>query len=239
MTDDHDRTITKTITSCPASSTTTSSKSHTKTTSSKPVPTHSIKSCYKKAALTQYWVPKEGDKDMLNDGTIVTLTGSKKKKLVTDDGKMIAKVSKTTYEKFQMEGTGLLESGILVNLASSDDTFEKVDRKEAPYGLGNTDGSTLTPWISVASNDLKHGTILHIKELDGVELPNGRVHNGCVRVDDEGWSFGGCQLDWFVLQFSAYQTLVDLVPEKVTVTAQDCEIKNYVTEQDKNWAVLH
>jgi hypothetical protein len=68
------------------------------TISALPLSTRSLKSCYKKATLTQYWIPKEGDKDMLNDGKIVTLSGLKSKTLKTKNGKTIAKVSKTTYE---------------------------------------------------------------------------------------------------------------------------------------------
>lgn len=197
-----------------------------------------LKSCYKKATLTQYWIPKEGDKDMLNDGKTVTLTGSKSKTLKTDSGSTIAKVSKTTYEKFQMEGTGLLSNGVMVNLDSSKDTFMKVDRNEHPYGLGSDDDVSLVPWVSVASNDVKRGTKLYIKELDGVKLPDGKTHNGCVRVDDEGWSFSGCQLDFFVLQYTAYQKLEDILPDKVTVTQKSCKILNYVTSSVEKWAVL-
>jgi hypothetical protein len=137
-----------------------------------------------------------------------------------------------------MEGTGLLKSGTMVNLDSGKDTFLKVDRKESPYGLGSDDDNHLVPWVSVASNDLKQGTTLYIKQLDGVTLPDGKKHNGCVRVDDEGWSFGSCQLDFFVLQFSAYQKLENLLPEKVTVTEKSCTIQNYVTSSVKKWAVL-
>lgn len=46
----------------------------------------------------RYWIPKEGSKDMLNDGTIVSLTGPARYSLRTSSGKLIAKVSKTTYE---------------------------------------------------------------------------------------------------------------------------------------------
>lgn len=64
-----------------------------------PLAARSIKSCYKKnARLTQYWIPKEGDKDMLNDGKVVTLSGSKTKKLKTGSGKTIAKVAPVTYD---------------------------------------------------------------------------------------------------------------------------------------------
>lgn len=196
-----------------------------------------IPKCYKKVRITQYWIPKEGEVDMTNDGGKVTLDGSKTKSLKTDNGKLIAKVSKTTYEKFQMEGTGLLKSGIMVNLGSSTDSFMKLNRGETPYGLGsNSEG--LVPWVSVAANDIKRGTTLFIKELDGLKLPDGKTHNGCVRVDDEGWSLSGCQIDFFVLQFSAYKTLTKTIPESVTVEERSCKIQSYVTTAVKKWAVL-
>ncbi|CAO3629669.1 unnamed protein product [Mucor hiemalis] len=197
-----------------------------------------ISKCYKKVRITQYWIPKEGDKDMRNDGKTVTLNGSKSKTLKTDNGKYIAKVSKNTYEKFRMEGTGLLKSGLMVNLGSSSDRFLKVDRKKTPYGLG-TDSKGLTPWVSVAANDIKRGTKLYIKQLDGLRLPDGKVHNGCVRVDDEGWSMSGCQIDFFVLQFSAYKVLTKKIPKYITVKEKSsCQIKNYVTSAVQKWAVL-
>jgi len=204
-----------------------------------PLDKRGISSCYKKnARITQYWIPKEGDKDMSNNGNSVTLSGSKTKKLKDRKGKTIASVSKTTFEKFQMEGTGLLKSGTMVNLDSGNSIFMKLDRGKTPYGLGSN-GNRLVPWISVASNDIKKGTKLYIKEMDGLVLPDGKKHNGCVRVDDEGWSMGGCQLDFFVLQFSAYKELTKKIPSKVHVVAKSCTIKDYVTSSVKKWAVLH
>ncbi|KAI9487336.1 MAG: hypothetical protein EXX96DRAFT_552728 [Benjaminiella poitrasii] len=202
-----------------------------------PFDKRALSSCYKQARITQYWIPKEGDVDMTNDGESVRLDGSRTKSLKDKNGKTIAKVSKTTYDKFQMEGTGLLESGIMVNLGSSTDEFLKLDRAKTPYGLGSSSNG-LQPWVSVASNDLERGTTLYVEELDGLKLPDGKVHNGCVRVDDEGWSLDSCQIDFFVLQFSAYEKLVDEIPSKVTVTEKSCEIKDYVTSAVKKWAVL-
>lgn len=196
-----------------------------------------IPKCYKSVRITQYWIPKEGEVDMRNDGSKVTLNGSKTKTLKADNGKVIAKVSKKTYEKFQMEGTGLLESGIMVNLGSSTDSFMKLNRGATPYGLG-TSSEGLVPWISVASNDIKKGTTLYIKELNGVKLPDGKTHNGCVRVDDEGWSLSDCQIDFFVLQFSAYKSLSKTIPDSVTVEEKSCQIQSYVTGAVKKWAVL-
>lgn len=197
-----------------------------------------LKSCYKKATLTQYWIPKEGEKDMLNNGKIVHLTGAKTRRLKTESGATIAKVSSTTYKKFQMEGTGLLSNGVMVNLDSDKNTFMKVNRKKHPYGLGDDDDVSLVPWVSVASNDIKRGTKLYIKELHGVKLPDGKTHNGCVRVDDDGWSFNGCQLDFFVLQFTAYEKLENILPEEVTVTQKNCKILNYITSSVEDWAGL-
>lgn len=137
-----------------------------------------------------------------------------------------------------MEGTGLLKSGVMVNLDDGKDKFMTVDRKKDPYGIGSDDDIALDPWVSVASNDLKRGTTLYVKELDGVKLPDGKTHNGCVRVDDEGWSFEDCQLDFFVLQFSAYQQLDKKIPEDVSVEQKDCKVQNYVTSKVQKWAVL-
>ncbi|KAI9498658.1 hypothetical protein BDB00DRAFT_754716 [Zychaea mexicana] len=197
-----------------------------------------LKSCYKHATLTQYWIPKEGDKDEDNDGHSVSLTGPKTKTLKTSSGKKIAKVSKTTYEKFQMEGTGLLKNGEMVNLDDSKDDFMEVNRKKDPFGIGEDDDVALEPWVSVASNDLDRGTTLYIKDLDGVKLPDGKTHNGCVRVDDEGWSFDDCQLDFFVLSYQDYKKLDDKIGEKVSVEKKKCKVQDYVTKKTKKWAVL-
>ncbi|KAI8094510.1 hypothetical protein BDF21DRAFT_321606, partial [Thamnidium elegans] len=100
--------------------------------------------CHKSSKLTQYWIPKEGEQDMRNDGTSILLDGTKTKKLLTIKGDIIAKVSATTFEKFQMEGTGLLRSGIMVNLDTDINSFIKLDRIITPYGLGTSNG--LVPW---------------------------------------------------------------------------------------------
>ncbi|KAI8886868.1 hypothetical protein K501DRAFT_292614 [Backusella circina FSU 941] len=195
-------------------------------------------SCLSSAKFTQYWIPKEGEQDMSNSGGSMALSGSKTKSLMTSDGSTIAQVSETTYEKLEMEVTGLLSSGVMVNLGSSKEVFVEVDRSSSPYGLGFESHISLEPWVSVASNNLDLGTLLYIKELDGVSLPNGKIHNGCVRVDDVGWGLESCQVDFFVLQFSAFQELSSSFPSTVTATEKSCSVQNYVTSAVQNWAVL-
>ncbi|CEP19697.1 hypothetical protein [Parasitella parasitica] len=196
-----------------------------------------VPGCYNKAEFTQYWIPKEGDNDMTNNGKSITLSGAKTKALKDHKGKTIAKVSKTTYDKFQMEGTGLLLSGTMVNLGSHKNEFEKINRQKTPYGLGTNDNS-LVPWVSVASNDIRKGTTLYIKKLDGVKLPNGMNHNGCVRVDDEGWGLNDCHIDFFVLQFKSYKLLDHILPEHISVVAKSCTPLDYINKSVKKWAVL-
>ncbi|KAI8644282.1 hypothetical protein BD408DRAFT_430697 [Parasitella parasitica] len=206
--------------------------------SASPIEKRRIPGCYsKKAEFTQYWIPKEGDKDMTNNGKTVTLTGAKTRTLKDRKGRTIAKVSKITYEKFQMEGTGLLLSGTMVNLDEGNSIFMKLNRKKTPYGLGSNENS-LVPWVSVAANDIKKGTTLYIKKLDGVKLPDGKVHNGCVRVDDHGWALGGCHIDFFVLQYKAYKLFDSKLPEHVSVVQKPCTILNYINSSVKKWAVL-
>jgi hypothetical protein len=198
----------------------------------------SLSSCLAHAKLTKYWIPKEGEEDMTNDGKSVKLTGSHTKALKTANGDTIAKVSDITWSKFQMEGTGLLSSGVMVNLGINNNVFVKLNRGESPYGLGSQDHINLEPWVSVASNDLEIGTTLYIKELDGVSLPNGKVHNGCVRVDDKGWGLQYCQIDFFVLQFSAFKELSKTMPTTVNASQKSCHVKNYITTAVQKWAVI-
>lgn len=197
----------------------------------------SYKDC-KKIKFTNYWIPKEGEKDMDNDGKIVKLIGKKNKEIKDNNEKVITKVSENTYNKCQMEGTCLLNNGIMINLGKSKNNFEIIDRKKFPYGKGNND-NPLMPFISVASNDLKIGTKILVKELINKKLPNGLVHNGCVRVDDNGWSFNGCQLDFFVLEFQYYKKLN--TPDEINIVFRDknCTLLNYKTKKINNWSILN
>ncbi|KAG2181468.1 hypothetical protein INT44_008281 [Umbelopsis vinacea] len=202
-----------------------------------PLEKRGVSSCYTggKAAFTQYWIPKEGTTDMLNNGKVVQLTGSKNKSLKTPSGHVIAKVSSTTYEKCQMEGTCLLSDGTMINLDEGQNTFLVVNTKQHPYGLGSSDSISLHPWTSIASNDIKKGTTLYIKEIDGIKLPNGMTHNGCVRVDDESWSFNKCQLDWFVLMYETYDEIANKVGEHVKAVESNCKILDYVNQSTEKW----
>ena len=74
--------------------------------------------------------------------------------------------------------------------------------------MGEND-NPLYPFVSVASNMHSVGTTLKIRELENKVMPGtgGQKHNGCVRVDDESWSFDQGQLDFFTGRYPYYQDL--------------------------------
>ena len=81
--------------------------------------------------------------------------------------------------------------------------------------------------MSVAANDLAQGTLLYVSELNNFQLPNGKKHNGCVRVDDQGVNFS-CHIDWFVLSYSYEASVNPNLPENAHVKISNCQVLNYV-----------
>jgi hypothetical protein len=63
------------------------------------------------------------------------------------------------------------------------------------------------------------------------------THNGCVRVDDEGWSLNSCQLDWFVLMYETYAEIANKVGESVKAVPQNCKIIDYVNSTTQKWLI--
>ncbi|KAI7871404.1 uncharacterized protein EV154DRAFT_431555 [Mucor mucedo] len=192
-----------------------------------------LRSCYrgnKKVPFSQYWIPKENEWDETNGGKRVFLGGDIKRRLMDKDNVEVGLVPVDMYEKCRMEGTCLLENGDLINIDSTTDSFIKVGRRGREhnvFGLGSG-SQNLVPFVSIAANDLPYGQTFYIPQLDGLDLGGNQHHNGCVRVDDDSWSFDSCQIDFFVLSYVDYLWL-DL-SDKVTIKPKKCQIKNYITK---------
>ncbi len=127
----------------------------------------------------------------------------------------LAKVSKSFAHRLTLEGTGKLRDGRVVNIAgackcgSSPCFFVVKKYKKWGVGVGKR---PLVPYRSVAVNPgiVPVGTMLYIKELDGLTMPGhapygGFVHDGCVRADDRGGNVNGKQLDLFMGKRSHYR----------------------------------
>lgn len=196
------------------------------------------KTCYNgktNVIFTNYWIPKEGEKDLDDYNHVIYLNGDKNKKILDINNNIISMVSDTTYNKFKEEGTGILDNGVMVNLGTKNNRFEIVNTKKYPFGIGAND-NILHPFTSVAVNDIPLNTLLYIRELDGFILPNNKTHNGCIKVDDTGYGFDKCHIDFFVLKYTNYIYLQkELNKDKITVTYKNCYILNYTTNDMLEW----
>jgi hypothetical protein len=134
-------------------------------------------------------------------------------------GKLIARVSKSFHEDLDMEGTGRLVDGRVLNVANYVNGIW--DYKILPsdaFGIGIL-GHNLHPYRSVAV-DFAHlckqggfsfcdqpiseikkrliGTLLYMPRLRGIPLGNGKVHDGYVCAQDVGGAIEFDRVDLFV-----------------------------------------
>jgi len=175
-----------------------------------------------RSKLTYYWVAFES---LHKPGSTVTIK--------TCNNKPLATVLRSFVIEMKLEGTGVTKSNRVFNLGDCDcgkgfSCFEELDKNKFPFGIASN-GKPLQPYATVAANDIKLGTKLYLKQLDGVKLPNGKTHNGCVVADDNGFSFGRKQIDWFVGKESNFKILNSkLKIDSVTVlNAPQCKILKY------------
>jgi 3D (Asp-Asp-Asp) domain-containing protein len=114
----------------------------------------------------------------------------------------------------RLEGSGLLADGRVVNYAGRcrygvGTCFEQLDRDTHPFGRG-AGRRPLVPFRSAAVDPrlIPIGEPLYIPEFDGLMLPNGTVHDGCVRADDTGGGIKKRKMDFFVVSYSNFRFLL-------------------------------
>ncbi|KAJ9077750.1 hypothetical protein DSO57_1013822 [Entomophthora muscae] len=167
--------------------------------------------------LTYYWMAIESEFPEDNEQTTDLESCS--------SGETIKQVSTEYYETIKLEGSGQLTTGELVNCENQECTcFEVVDGG----AKGNRD-NPLQPYVSVASIGFPSGTKIYVEKLDGVILPSGLTHNGCVIVDDTGHDLDIAHIDMFVVSHQNYEAMDAVVPSG-QVEAQinsSCEILDY------------
>lgn len=118
-------------------------------------------------------------------------------------------------DALRMEGSGLLSDGRVINYAGRcrygvGTCFEELDVREHPFGRG-AGRRPLIPFKSVAVDPriIPIGEPLYIPEFDGIELPDGTVHDGCVRADDTGGGIKKRKMDFFVVTYGNFRTLLN------------------------------
>jgi len=88
--------------------------------------------------------------------------------------------------------------------------FETLDPDTHPYGRG-AGRRPLVPFKSVAIDRrlLPIGETIYIPEFDGLQMPDGSFHDGCVRADDTGGAIKRRLMDFFVVELGNFRWMDD------------------------------
>lgn len=122
------------------------------------------------------------------------------------DCEPIAEVSPEFEKQLELQGTGKLHDGRMLNIAGKCkcDNSPCFQITETQWGTAGT-GRPLQPFRTVAVDPkvVKLGSLLYVPLLEGRTMPGrppwgGYVHDGCLVADDTGGHIDGHQLDLFV-----------------------------------------
>ena len=169
--------------------------------------------------LTYYWVTAEDEFPGAADTTIYTPACE-----------ALASVPLTFAESLDVEGTGRLADGTVINVSGGcpclrSPCYAPVDAAH-PWGYGVQDRA-LEPYRSVAVDRsvIAYGTPLYLPAFDGVVMPGdppwgGFVHDGCAIAADTGGGIVGMHVDFFAGLKASYLTLdAALMMDTITVNA--------------------
>lgn len=163
-------------------------------------------------ALRFYWLAFEEEYD---DPEERNFAHADEVEIYTRDGLYIGAIPERFAWSLHMEGSGLMADGRVINYSGPCKygygvCFETLDRGVHPYGRG-AGKRPLIPFKSVAVDQrlVKIGDPLYIPEFDGLPLPDGTVHDGCVRADDTGGGIKKRKMDFFVVTYRNFRFLLD------------------------------
>jgi 3D (Asp-Asp-Asp) domain-containing protein len=172
-------------------------------------------------ALRFYWLALESDYQD-RDSTSVPKSGRGAAvplntwvELYTQDGYFFGRVPERFAWALRLEGSGLMMDGRVVNYKGAckfgyGTCFEQLDIAELPFGRG-AGARPLIPFKSVAVDPrmIPIGEPLYIPEFDGLQLPDGSIHDGCVRADDTGGGIKKRKMDFFVVTYGNFRFLLE------------------------------
>lgn len=188
--------------------------------------------------LSNYWVARAGDKYLLDCGSSKPQKPESKKmfkkEVALNSGAKKYKINNIPMDAYMWdacycEGTCQI-NGKTLNLISEGKNPKFRTISGLHWGIGDKENE-LEPFVSItADKQYPHGTKLFISALKDVQLPSGKKHNGCVRVDD--FCGDGCvknQMDFHVGTFDNYKKLENILSKKVSVKKDpSCVIQKYI-----------
>jgi 3D (Asp-Asp-Asp) domain-containing protein len=123
----------------------------------------------------------------------------KTEKILSMSDDVLAEVSPEFKRAVDIEGTGRLSDGRIINYAGRKNKETRYLVTKAPYGLG-VGKCRLKPFRSVAVDPtvVALGSLVRIQETVGMRLPGGRRHDGLWRAIDIGGAIKRDRIDLFV-----------------------------------------
>jgi 3D (Asp-Asp-Asp) domain-containing protein len=183
-------------------------------------------------ALRFYWLVLENDYDeppgdkAPNSGRGSTVPENSWVELYTPDGFFMQRVTERLAWALRLEGSGLMRDGRIINYTGKcpfgyGTCFEQLDEHEHPFGRG-AGVRPLVPFKSVAVDPrlVPIGEPIYIPEFDGLVLPDGSIHDGCVRADDTGGGIKRRKMDFFVVTYGNFRFLLDELENVTWITPQ-------------------
>jgi 3D (Asp-Asp-Asp) domain-containing protein len=118
--------------------------------------------------------------------------------LLTPKGSILAPVNSTFKKLLDIEGSGLLIDGRVVNFAGVVGGVIRYLPTIHPWGRG-VGNCALRPFRSIAVDpkEIAFGSIVRIQETIGMPLPDGTLHDGYWVTSDTGGAIRGDRIDLF------------------------------------------
>lgn len=169
--------------------------------------------------LTYYWLAYESE--YANEPYEI--------EIYTRQGFPIGRFPRAFVFELRLEGSGVLRDGRLINYDGRcaygiGTCYQTLDPQSHPFGKGGQQRALL-PFRSVAVDPrwVPLGTPLYMPELRGMKLPDGTLHDGCVRADDTGGGIRRREIDFFVESYANYKHLEEQLwnDHKVTPTVEE------------------
>ena len=183
-------------------------------------------------ALRFYWLVLEADYDeppgdkAPKSGRGATVPENSWVELYTPDGFFMQRVTERLAWALRLEGSGLMRDGRVINYTGKcaygyGTCFQQLDEHEHPFGRG-AGQRPLIPFKSVAVDPrlVPIGEPIYIPEFDGLVLPDGSIHDGCVRADDTGGGIKRRKMDFFVVTYGNFRFLLDELENVTWITPQ-------------------
>jgi 3D (Asp-Asp-Asp) domain-containing protein len=183
-------------------------------------------------ALRFYWLVLESDYDDPGSQNVPKSGRGKNDRvpentrvdLYTPLGFFLGRFTEKFAWALRLEGSALMADGRVINYSGKCNfgygtCYEQLDISKHPFGRG-AGIRPLIPFKSVAIDPrlLPFGEPIYVPEFDGLVLPDGSIHDGCVRADDTGGGIKKRKMDFFVVTYGNFRFLLDQLQNVTWIT---------------------